>query len=877
MAAASSSTTADSSYEAQELNALLLNSSSAQEICNACRAVESFVSRHNADQARYFYTISFPILLHKIFGFEDVSQPASSRVSTQSGGWIDLTSSPNNEQAANALINLLMPTGVLLSALFSADEENLVRYVFPSERLPSWIHSMLQSERGSYVLSEVCPALFKGRLKEDANGGLQVQLNVFEYYMFWFAYYPVCKENITGDNILSNSNDINMGSRRGSRSRFEKWASSIPGLPGSHHRVNPRKFNSSPYLQLVHLYLHRFVPFKAFIASPSSHIAFPSPAGMPVQSLFREEHSLFSRAEFVFHTFVQFWLVDNDPSPLPLSTCHSLGISFPFNNTCYSYVSPSADLIEVSRLLVNYLNSSLHLPKEELNSLPFSESQASLRWAITRQADAASFRASSSSFQKSLILLSPWSSLLRRPLYRSILRAFTFWPLGGSMKKAAQVVDVWLDYIEPWNTVAEGETEHILEEDVYLEAENKLLSDPAKISSPMPQRLLLKQKINNISGRSTVQGSMGEMRISYQYTDRWQNYVVANYHFYTSLVNHFLVFAHKFVHIDTEAILQMTHKVLNVLISSKELLNLLRRVDSAYRNVKSGSTPYSFDSFHKLIPTIQEQLQDWEDGLLHFEKEREFIHTLSQKVTPELLFFSSTDNGGHRMLQLLILRAEAEIQTGAGDKISSGLQSLEILKGLSSKIFDPCGMGGITEMASTYTYENRNVHSAQLSGFGRHTWADVKYKGDWMKRPIGNSEIAWLARLFVNISDWLNKELGLDHQENASVSDNNRDENSYIFRNSTEPTFAEMTDEEEEISFVTYLCDVNTWINLFSKFFTGVMYCTVLLLRTVQRVLRRYGWRINLRILAEKRVLIFSFTCIALCIVRKAFGHYSNS
>lgn len=38
--------------------------------------------------------------------------------------------------------------------------------------------------------------------------------------------------------------------------------------------------------------------------------------------------------------------------------------------------------------------------------------------------------------------------------------------------------------------------------------------------------------------------------------------MLANYHFYTSLVTNFLEFALKFVHMDPEAIFQMVYKVM---------------------------------------------------------------------------------------------------------------------------------------------------------------------------------------------------------------------------------------------------------------------------------------------------------------------------
>jgi sphingomyelin phosphodiesterase 4 len=44
---------------------------------------------------------------------------------------------------------------------------------------------------------------------------------------------------------------------------------------------------------------------------------------------------------------------------------------------------------------------------------------------------------------------------------------------------------------------------------------------------------------------------------------------------------------------------------------------------------------------------------------------------------------------------------------------------------------------------------------------GRSRFSEVKYRGDWMKRPISETEVAWLARVLIRLSDWLNDALRL--------------------------------------------------------------------------------------------------------------------
>ena len=47
-------------------------------------------------------------------------------------------------------------------------------------------------------------------------------------------------------------------------------------------------------------------------------------------------------------------------------------------------------------------------------------------------------------------------------------------------------------------------------------------------------------------------------------------------------------------------------------------------------------------------------------------------------------------------------------------------------------------------------------------GLRRGQWADVRYRGDWMRRPIASNELAVLVRTLLWISDALNRSLGLD-------------------------------------------------------------------------------------------------------------------
>ena len=57
---------------------------------------------------------------------------------------------------------------------------------------------------------------------------------------------------------------------------------------------------------------------------------------------------------------------------------------------------------------------------------------------------------------------------------------------------------------------------------------------------------------------------------------------------------------------------------------------------------------------------------------------------------------------------------------------------------------------------------------AVLQGLRRSSFAELKYKGDWMRRPLSSSEIGWLVRILLHISDAANTYLQLDQPPPAA-------------------------------------------------------------------------------------------------------------
>nr|CAD1835087.1 unnamed protein product [Ananas comosus var. bracteatus] len=323
------------------------------------------------------------------------------------------------------------------------------------------------------------------------------------------------------------------------------------------------------------------------------------------------------------------------------------------------------------------------------------------------------------------------------------------------------------------------------------------------------------------------------------------------------MVVHFLGFAHKFLHTNVESVIQMVLKVLSILTSSRELLDLLHRVDAAYHSKPSGPS-YAVDDAYKYVPSIHEQLQDWEDGLCESDADGSFLH---ERCNFDLRLFSDGEDGAHNLLQLFLLRAEHEVKLFSGD-VSSNLRALDSVRSQMKILFgahiQKSHFSSKLLVSSHDQHQSRGeVFTPKHPGTGRRTWADVKYKGDWMKRPISNTEVAWLARLLIRLSDWSNEILGLDRY------DERESEN-------TGPTYVEVGQDtvrtvdgpKEALGMVVGL--IISW--------------AVLLGHAVLRYMRAHKMKVNLRVLASKKfVMVLILYVVVSVLKRAAFGAFAIS
>jgi hypothetical protein len=153
---------------------------------------------------------------------------------------------------------------------------------------------------------------------------------------------------------------------------------------------------------------------------------------------------------------------------------------------------------------------------------------------------------------------------------------------------------------------------------------------------------------------------------------------------------------------------------------------------------------------------------------------------------------------------------------------------------------------GHTERVHRNTYLH-NQHQGREEVFtpkhprlGKCSWADVKYRGDWMKRPISETEVAWLARILIRLSDWLNDVLRLD------CADDSPADTTHIRFDCNEQNTVGGPKDAARMALVA-VCSL-----------------MVLVGQGLLKFMRSHRMKINLRVLASKKLLS---AVVALCTV----------
>lgn len=213
------------------------------------------------------------------------------------------------------------------------------------------------------------------------------------------------------------------------------------------------------------------------------------------------------------------------------------------------------------------------------------------------------------------------------------------------------------------------------------------------------------------------------------------------------------------------------------------------------------------------------------------------------------------------------MRADIEIQASSSEKPPLSAHALESVKEVARKIFDlhtldssPRGLQSSFGLGPQGILQPENHQNESLAtrrvGLQRHSWQDVKYKGDWMRRPIESTEVALLARLFVRISDSINTALGLT-TPTIAVRVNE------VPRVVTEEEEVQMVSDEPQPVEVVLPSSGQSEIK-FSEIVDLVKGMLWQILIILQLEAQNRGWRVNLRFMAGKKFLVLSTVAVLL-------------
>lgn len=503
----------------------------------------------------------------------------------------------------------------------------------------------------------------------------------------------------------------------------------------------------NPYNVLLLQYLRGFLP----------------DSNKPVKSRF---HAKMVQSSNVFlHALIEFWLRQNlivftdDPiAPAagapsimsPISLGVKLASPFAAVHTYTSYMAPSDDLL--SSLLLTII----HVLSDSFYPAPLAEEAATSTPGSYNIGHGGGLSGGHGAVGGAGACLTPSVTVLRRPLYEFLRLVFSRAPIGLSPTAFLAITDVWLAYIQPWCCRRWADV---------------------KTSGVLPPQ-------------TKAEG----------YTPEWESYVLANYHFYTTLLG---VFVERARELDFSGADERTLSLLDRVLSvyNAELLALLRRANRFFEKAQPFAVPFTrsnssnnlYAGTHSganLRNKPRPSTTDRDDSLSQAQGQvlSLYCKTLGVDSVPVPLHDSF-----HRDAERLFDKLWASAPLSGATSSSSSkkptkeslLETLQRLSRMMRVVFEisdayvastaharPAGPGftdadGLESLEPSrylrfsHLLTRRGVQQIKR-GLRLCSPDAARFVGDPMLRPICSFEIPFLVRLSYRISTWLNAQLGLE-------------------------------------------------------------------------------------------------------------------
>jgi hypothetical protein len=272
--------------------------------------------------------------------------------------WLGQVARSAKEADARALLRLLSPGGALLSAMYSADADGSALFLFPRERLPAHTQMMLATPAGRAALG-AWPQYARA-VGLDPGGHARIQVGVFQYFCYWFAFYAI-KGGDGGE------------ARLGAAASGAGFGGSVRRAAGALHLTRGRDADPAsrhPYLALLRQLLLELLPRPAGAAGGAPAAAATPPARGAAGSPFlraspsKRAGDAAARGRLFYSTLCEFWLTDPDqpvavPSAGALADRGGVAAGAPLAAVwATTYQPPSEDSLEALAELVRYATAA---------------------------------------------------------------------------------------------------------------------------------------------------------------------------------------------------------------------------------------------------------------------------------------------------------------------------------------------------------------------------------------------------------------------------------------------------------------------------------------------------------------------------------------
>ncbi|XP_005147836.2 sphingomyelin phosphodiesterase 4 isoform X2 [Melopsittacus undulatus] len=318
-----------------------------------------------------------------------------------------------NPTEYSVALDFLDPSGPMMRLVYKLQTEEY-RYDFPVSYLPGPVKASIQEQ----VLPECSLYHNKVQFPSSGGSGLNLVLNPFEYYMFYFAISLITQKSTSVTHHVSPSNSAYFILVDTYLKCFLPTEGSVlPPPPLNPGGAIPSPTPRSPAVPFTSYGMHHTSLLKRHIAHQPSLNA--DPASQEIW-----------RSETLLQIFVEMWL-------------HHYSLEM-YQKMQSPHVKESFKPTEEHVLVVRLLVKHLHAFSNSLKPEPVSPS-------------AHSHTASPLEEFKRVVI----PRFVRQKLYIFLQHCFGHWPLDASFRA---VLEMWLSYLQPWRYAPEKplqSTEHL--------------------------------------------------------------------------------------------------------------------------------------------------------------------------------------------------------------------------------------------------------------------------------------------------------------------------------------------------------------------------------------------------------------------------------